>query len=535
MEKLISKNTEIAEKIIRAVDTITDPIKQTLSPRGGNVIFESDNGEITVTNDGVTIARSISVGDPFENAIIQIIKEAALKTNTKAGDGTSTTILFNSVLTKGGLQLTRDGMNQREVVGWYKQFAEELKKSLAKMKQVIKSDEDLFNVACISANNDREIAADVVRIVRTAGEFGFIFMEPSPTGKTEIVEDSGFIISGGLFKPELGNNMGASVFVDVPVLITDKRLYYAEEAETILNTCLKNGYKELVVVAQDFIGDALPFFVANHKKGAVRVILVKDPYIEKTQGATIEDLAHYLDGEVVSEKNGTLVDKLNISDFHMAKKVYADAGQTVIIREDETSKKRLNDRVKGLKVELEKFGDDNSEAKNFIQKRLASLTNGIVTLRIGASTPIELKEKHFRYEDSISAARAAVKDGYLVGGGLSILRAYQETADKWKELPGVAKVFRALGEASVRQIAENSGLHGDTVLETLTELQIKSKGKFVGYNALTKQYTDLLKDGVIDPYTVTEMAIDNSISIASQILSSNYYIVNKPKDDKSST
>jgi chaperonin GroEL len=531
MEKLIKQSTEIADKIIRAVDTITDPIRQTLSPRGGNVIFESDGGEITVTNDGVTIARAINVEDPFENAIIQIIKEAALKTNTKAGDGTSTTILFNSVLTKGGLKLTRDGMNQREVVGWYREFAEELKKSLGKMKQTIKSDADLFNVACISANNDKEIAADVVKIVRTAGEFGFIFVEPSATSKTEIVEDSGFIVQGGLFKPELGNNMGVSAFLDVPILVTDKRLYYAEEAETILNTCLKNGYKEVVVVAQDFIGDALPFFIANHKKGAVRVILVKDPHIEKSQGATVEDLAHYLDGEVVAEKNGTIVDKLSISDFYMAKKVYADAQQTVIVREDETSKKRLNDRIKGLKAEFEKFGDEGSEAKNFIQKRLASLTNGIVTLRIGARTPIELKEKHFRYEDSISAARAAVKDGYLVGGGLSILRAYQDTATKWKDTPEVNKVFRELAEASVRQIAENSGLHGNTVLLEI----LKNKNKNYGFNALTQEYGDLLKDGVIDPYTVTEMAIDNSVSIASAILSSNYYIVNKPKDDKSST
>lgn len=536
MEKQISNYKDIEDKIIHAVDTIADPIRQTLSPRGGNVIYESDNGEITVTNDGVTIARSIQVGDPYENAIIKIIKEAALKTNTKAGDGTSTTILFSSVLTKGGLRLVREGMNQREVVDWYRELATHLKASLATLKQKVSSDEDLFSVACISANNDKEIAADVVRIVRTAGEDGFIFMEASNTAETEIVEDSGFIIEAGLFRQELATAMGTSTFNDVPVLITDKRLYYAEEAETILNLCLQHGYKQLVIVAQDFIGESLPFFVANHKNNAVRVILVKDPHIEKTQGATLEDLACYLDGEVVAEKNGTIVDKLTAESFFMAKKVYADSFQTVIVRDDETNKTKLNARIKEVKAEIKKYGDDGSEGKSFLQKRLASLTNGIVTIRIGGRTPIEVKEKRFRYEDAINAGRAAVKDGYLVGGGVSILRAYQANESKWVKNTEVNRVFRSLAEASIRQIAENCGVHGDTVLETIASMSSDKKNakKFIGYNALTQKYSDLLEDGVIDPFTVTEMAIDNAVSIASAIISSRFIIVNKKEDAKTS-
>jgi len=523
MDKQISHYSGIEDKIIHAVDTITDPIRQTLSPRGGNVIFESDGGEITVTNDGVTIAKSIRVEDPYENAIISIIKEAALKTNTKAGDGTSTTILFSSVMTKGGLRLVRDGMNQREVVEWYAEFAKVLKEALGKMKQKVKTDEDLFSVACISANNDKVIAADVVKIVRTAGEDGFIFMEPSNTSDTEIIEDTGFIINAGLFRPELANNMGIASMVDVPVLVTDKRLYYAEEAETILNLCLQNGIKELVVVAHDFIGEALPFFVANHMKGAVRVILVKDPLIEKSAGATLEDLTAYLNGSVVSEKNGAIVDRLTIENFCLAKKVYSDGAQTVIVRDEKTNTKRLDDRIKGVKSDLKKFGDDGSEAKSALQKRLASLTNGIVTIRIGGRTPIEVKEKRYRYEDAINAGRAAVKDGYLVGGGVSILNAYLDVHSRWNNAPEVQKVFRALAEASTRQIAENSGLDGNTVLLTT----LRDKNKNYGFNALTQEYGDLLKEGVIDPFTVTEMAIDNAVSIASQIVSSRYIIVNK--------
>lgn len=527
MEKQIQSYTEVENKIIHAIDTITDPIRQTLSPRGGNVIFESDNGEITVTNDGVTIAKAINVSDPIENAIIKIIKEAALKTNTKAGDGTSTTILFSSILTKEGLKLVREGMNQREVIDWYREFAQKLKESLSKLKQKVQSDDDLFNVAFISANNDKGVAKHVVQIVRTAGEDGFIFMEPSNTSDTEIVEDSGFIIESGLVRPELAMGMGSTVFTDVPVLVTDKRLYYAEEAETILNICLQNNIKELVIIAQDFIGDSLPFFVANHQKGAVKVILVKDPYIEKTSGATLEDLACYLDGHIVTDKSGTIVDKLGLSDFFFAKKVYADGLQTVIMRDLETPEVRLKKRVTELKGELKKLGDDNSEQSNFLKKRVASLTNGIVTVRIGGRTPVEVKEKRYRYEDAISAGRAAVKDGYLVGGGLSILNAYLKIHTQCKSKPEVAKVFRLLAESSIRQIAENSGLHGNSVVLTILK---DATGK-TGFNALSQEYEDLLASGVIDPYTVTEMAIENAVSIASAIISSRYIIVNKEKDD----
>lgn len=525
MIKQIKHYSEVEDKIIEAVDTIANPVRQTIGPKGGNVIFEDDNGNVSVTNDGVTIAKNIHVKDPIVNSIVQVIKESALKTNSQAGDGTSTTILLSSILIKEGLKLVRDGKNQRDVTEAFRKFADALKAQLKKVKREVKNDDDLFSIVKISANNDEEIAKFVVRVVRTAGEDGYVFLEPSSNSETEIEEDTGFIIEAGMVTPELSTTEAlTATYRDVPVLITDKQLYYAQEAETILNTVLQAGYKEVVIVARNFVGEALPFFVANHRKGIVRSLLVKDPNVDKTNGATLEDLAIYLDGEVVSDKAGKIVDKLTIENFAMAKQVYADMNQAVISK-DETDDKRLKSRVKVLKSELKKFSDeDESSEKRILKKRLASLTNGIVTVRIGGSTPLEIREKRFRYEDAISAGRAAVKDGYLLGGGLSVFRAFE----RMKDTSEYSSVFRKVAEANIRQIAENAGEYPDNVVKITSTIPDEQ-----GYNALNDNYESFVKAGIFDPYKVTEMAITNAISIASMVLGSRYLVVNDTEDGKS--
>lgn len=519
MIKQVRHYSEVQNRIVKAVDTITDPIKQTISPKGGNVLFEKPSGEIVVTNDGVTIAKSIEAEDGFEKAIINVIKQSALKTNSQAGDGTSTTILLSSILVKEGLKLVENGMNQMDVVAEYKDFADKMKGRLKKMAKTVKTDEDLHAIAKISANNDGSIAENVVKTVKVAGEDGMVFLESSNSADTEIVEDTGFIIEKGMFTPELANQPnGSATYIDVPVLITDKRIYYAQEAESILNTCLKNGYREVVIIAKDFIGEALPFFVANHAKGVIRSLLVKDLNVEKTNGVSLDDLAVYLGGEVISERSGSIVDNLQIENFVIARRVFADGVKTILSRDKNEPNPELDARIKNVKSELKKLGDTDSDEQRELKRRLASLTNGVVTIRIGGSTPIEVQEKVFRYEDAVSATRAAMKDGYLIGGGISVWRAFHECKFKGE----MSKVFRKVAEANIRQIAENCGLHGDTVLDTIVELSATEQNQNVGYNALTDQFSDLLEDGVIDPYKVTEMAIDNAVSIAGAIISSRY-------------
>jgi chaperonin GroEL len=520
--KLVHRYSDINQKIVDAVDLLTDPIRFTLSPKGSNVIYEDDKGLPNVTNDGATIARNINVKDRVQSAIIDIIKHASLHTNSSAGDGTSSTVLTASILIKEGLKLIESGdWNPMALKREYDNFAVQMTEQLKKLSKPVKTDKDMYFVAKVSASGDEEIANIVVKTVKTAGEHGMVFIEPANSLDTEIIEDTGFNISQGMFAPELRNNPKgfSATYLDVPVLITDKRLYYSQEAESILSVALKNGYKEVVIVAKDFIGEAVPYFVTNHVKGSIRVLLVKEPNVDRNAGATLEDLATYLGGHVVSEKHGSIVDNLKIDDFVIAKKAFSDGQKTLISRDIKEKNKALDDRVAALKKQVKKFGTAESDEAKGLKSRLASLTNGIVTIKVGGSTPLEVNEKIFRYEDAVNATRAAVKDGFLVGGGVSMLRAFRECKFKGE----LAKLFRKVGEANIRQIAENCGLHGDMVLDTITQLQGGNPN--AGFNALTLQYDDLLEAGVIDPYKVSEMVIRNAVSVAGVIIGSRFIIV----------
>lgn len=527
--KLVYPYSEIRHKIVEAVDLLNNPIRQTLSPRGANVIYEDESGNPNITNDGATIARNITVRDRVMNNVIDIIKHASLRTNSSAGDGTSSTIVLASILIKEGLKLVEDGeWNRIELKKEFDSFATEMVAQLTKLKKPVKNDKDLYYIAKVSASGDEEIANTIVKTVKTSGEDGMVFIEPANAMETSIEEDTGFNMSAGMFAPELRNNNKAfsATYLDVPVLITDKRLYYSQEAETILSTALKNGFKEIVIVAKDFIGEALPYFVANHTKGSIRVLLIKEPNVDKNGGLTLEDLAIYLGGHVVSEKNGSIVDNLTIDDFVMAKKVFADGMKSLISRDKDETNKELEDRIVALKKELKKKGTLEDDSVKDLKERVASLTNGIVTIKVGGTTALEVNEKIFRYEDAVNATRAAMKDGYLVGGGLSMLRAFREAKFKGE----LAKLFRKVGEANIRQIAENCGLNGDIVLDTITELQ--GKDVDCGFNALTMQYDNLLKAGVIDPYKVSEQVIRNAVSVAGIIIGSGYMVVHDVKEEK---
>ncbi|NHZ84890.1 MAG: chaperonin GroEL [Planctomycetia bacterium] len=528
MNKQVLKYENIKDKIIDAVNIIADPIRQTLSPKGNNVIYEDDNGNQFVTNDGVTIAKNINLEDGVQNAIVEIIKYSALKTNTVAGDGTSTTILLSSVLIKEGLKLIDNGLNPQVLKKEYIRFGEHLKSNLKKKVNKIKNDKDLFYIANISANNDNEIANNVVKSIKTAGQDGLVFFDSKGLVETEIEEDTGFIINAGMFDEGCTNSPNNFVagYKNVPVLVTDKRLYYAQEAETILKVCLENGYNNVVIVAKDFIGEALPYFMANHTKGKINVLLIKDPKATDKTHETLEDLSTYLGGKLVTDKTGSLVDNLKMEDFLMAKRVYSDLNKTVISRDIEEKNKPLDKRIKMLRNEIKKLGEKETPESKELKRRLATLTMGMVTIYVGGKTHIEIREKIFRYEDSVNATRAAMRDGYLVGGGVSLLRSF---TSRYKCDSDLQKVYTKYTEASIRQIALNCGLHADNVIGNIRELAINH-----GYNALTDEYCDLLKEGVVDPYKVTELCIDNSISIANVIIGSKYIIINDEEKNNES-
>lgn len=519
MNKQVYRYKDIKDKILKGLDLIADPIRQTISPKGRNVIFESDRGDFVSTNDGATLAKNISVSDPIENAIISIVKSASLKSNTEAGDGTSTSIVLSQILIREGLKLIDNGMNPMDVKKELERIGEEVVKKIKERAIKVKNDKEIEQVAMISSNSDSKIAKDVVRVVKIVGEDGMVFLEKNNKVETEIEEDNGFVISEPLFSPELRNNPRGFTanYKDVPVLITDKRLYYPEEAETIIKTVLMNGHKAVVVVARDFIGQAPNVFIANHTQGNCSVLLIKDSRVTEKDNQPLDDLAVYLGGKVISEKAGSLVNNLTIDDFVFCDKAFADGVKSILTSKNKTNKK-LATRVKALKKELAKDKDDES-----LKKRIASLTNGMVTVRVGGNTAIEVQERAYRYEDAIHAARAAIKDGYLVGGGVTMMSLYSSIDTPSEMIP----LLKKLCEANVRQIAENCGEHPDSIVENTKIANIGKKTWTFGYNALTGQVEDLLKAGVIDPAKVTEMAIRNSISVASQIISSDFLILHE--------
>lgn len=516
MNKKIYKYSEIKDKIIHAVDTITEPIASTLSPKGSNVICEDDKGNQFYTSDGVTIAKTISVKDEVENAIIEIIKGGSLKTNTEVGDGTSSTIKVSSILIKEGLRLIENGHNRMDVRDELIKFATDINKELKKRVVKINGDKDIKLIANISSNNDKEIAKNIVKIVKVVGLDGQVMIEKGYSSKTKITEDTGFILSSGIFAEELVDKQFRSNMLDVPVLITDKRLYYKSEAETILKTVKDAGYNEVVIIAQDFIGEALPYFIANHINNKINVILIAEKRKE-----ILNDLAIYLGGNVISDKKGSLVNKITIDDLMMSKRVIADPHKSLISRNKKEKNSGLNTHIKALRAEIKKNGNKNDPAYIGLKKRISSLTNGMITIKVGGDTNLETIERIYRYEDAVNATRAAMKEGYLPGAGIAVYEAFKNI----KSNPDYKRLFTAVAEANIRQIAENCGLNGEVVLAMMSK-----HPKGYGYNAVTGEVEDVIKAGIIEPFLVTSQVMTNAVSIANIILTSKYMIVNDLED-----
>ena len=518
MNKTIHKYQDIKDKISQGLDTIANPVRQTLSPRGGNVLFENSNGDFVLTNDGITIAKEISVEDRLVNSVIEIVKGASLKTNAEAGDGTTSTIILTQTLAKEALKLIDEGIGWIDIRDNLNKLSESLLKRISESKIDVKTDKDLWNVAMISANNDTDVAKNVLDVIKTAGEDGMVFIESNNKVETEINKDLGFMVKSGiLFQELLLESRPVIKLKDVPTLLTDKRIYYPDEAESILRIAIESGWSNVAIVARDFIGEAVPVFIANHKKN-INVVLIKDPKCTENDNTSLDDLAFYLGGKVITEKTGNLVKSIKAQDFVVVNSIYQDPQKTLITPKSSNSKS-LKERIKYLKDELSKDKESRT-----IKERLSSLTNGVVTVKVGGRTNIELREKIFRYEDAINATRSAKKYGYLVGGGIGLLNAYNE-----KDYDNLMRpVARKFTEAIIRQVATNCGKHEDTVLENIQKSKIKS----FGYNALTDKYEDLLFSGVVDAYMSTKMAIENSVSAVNTLISIKYYLINQIKDDK---
>jgi len=504
--KEIKSYEEIKDRIVNGINSIADPVKSTITPKGSNVIIQAENGVTSVTNDGATIAKYISVDDPISQSVIDIIKHSALQTNDMVGDGTSTSILLSQVLIINGFTLIEDGWNGMKLSRELESAGSKIIDTIKTMGNKIRNDKDIKYIADVSANNDAQISNIITKSIKYAGDDGIIMLDENNNEKTVIENENGFLLASGLFSQYLSTFKGkiSAHYKNVKVLVTDKRIYDEKEALAIMEELIKNGHNDLVIVAKDFIGNAPNVFITNHQQRKFNVLLVKS-----SDPDTLEDLAIYLGTQVVSDKKGKLTLNININDFGTATRVISDMNRTLFLSKDNIKRKLW---IEDIKEQLKK-NDKNKELKN----RLSRMTSGTVNIKVGASTPIELREKLYRYEDAISAVRVAQKEGYVEGGGISIYKAFDKTNLKGYN-KDIVDLLKRVCETPLKQIAINCGIKIEELLDNV------NKGR--GYNAISEKFENLTKAGIIEPVSVVSLSFKHALSVAKMVLSSKYFIIN---------
>lgn len=522
MTKNIHSITDTRQKVLDAVDKVADPIVHTMTPKGSNVIFETPIG-FQSTNDGMTIMSQMEMEDPIDNAVADIMKQAAMRTNNIAGDGTTTSILLTKHFIKEGMNLITLGWNEMKLKRTLNDASEVVLQHIHELKKNVDSESKLMDIATISSNNDTEIANNVIDAVRTTGIDGLVVIDRNSKEETTLKKEEGFIIESGMIDPLLINNKekGIATYKNVPVILTDRRIYDAEEALCFLKPLASQGIHDVVIIAKDFIGKATNTFISNHMKQNMNILLIKDVDCSDKDITSLEDLSAYLGGcPIISLKYGKKPEDITMDDYGMIDRIVATGVRTVIYKENNKVKK---ERVKALK-ELMTSADENDTRK--LEKRLANMTTGSVTILVGGRTSAELADKIYRYEDAVNATRSAMKDGYVVGGGVTLYKAMKRSLMEIETSYGadIARLMTNVCSAPLYQIAHNCDIHYKLLIEKV------EAGK--GYNAATDTFENLEKAGVIEPTTVLTMAFSNSLSAAGTILGSKYLITtNKEKEN----
>jgi chaperonin GroEL len=515
----------------RGVNKVADAVKVTLGPKGRNVVLDKKWGSPTITKDGVTVAKEIELEDPYENMGAQLCKEVASKTNDVAGDGTTTATVLAQAIVNEGLRYVAAGGNPIAVKRGIDKAVETVIAEIKKAAKPIKDKEQVEYVATI-AGNDNEIGKHVAEAMDKVGKDGVITVEESKGRETtlEVVEgmqfDRGYISPYFVTDPE---RMEA-VMENPLILIHEKKVGSAQDLLPFLEKVAQSR-RPIIIIAEDLEGDALATTVLNKIRGVLQIAAVKAPGFGDRRKAMLEDIAILTKGTFISEDLGLKLENVTMDQLGTAKKVVITKEDTTII-EGAGSKADVMGRISQIKSQIEKT--DSNYDREKLQERLAKLSGGVAVIKVGASTETELKEKKHRYEDALSATRAAVEEGIVAGGGVTLLAAAQalgglvdgKKALEGDEATGVAIVKRAL-EEPLRTIAENAGLEGSVIVE-----RVKSAKPGFGLNAVTGEIADLVKAGIVDPAKVTRSTIQNAASIAGLVLTTEALVVEKPEPKK---
>ena len=527
MAKQLLFNEEARRKLLSGVEQISKAVKVTLGPKGRNVLLDKKFGAPTVTKDGVSVAKEVELADSYENMGAQLLKEVATKTNDVAGDGTTTATVLAYSLVKEGLKSVAAGMTPLELKRGIDKAVEIAVDEIKKNSKEIKDKEEISHVASVSANNDAEIGNTIADAMEKVGKDGVITVEESKTMDTSIEFVEGMQFDRGYISAYFVTDRDTmtSVYEDVFILIHDKKVSSMKDMLPLLEKVAQSG-KPLLIIAEDCDGEALSTLVVNSLRGTLRTCAVKAPGFGDRRKAMLEDIAILTGGEVISEELGLKLENTDISQLGKAKTVKVDKDNTTIIN-GAGKQKDIQDRIAQIKAQIEDTTSDYDREK--LQERLAKLAGGVAVINVGAATEVELKEKKHRVEDALSATRAAIDEGIVSGGAISLIQAAialdKANVDKLSddEKVGFKIVKRAL-EEPIRQIAENAGLDGAVIAE-----KAKSEKKGVGFDAAKMEWVDMMKAGIIDPAKVARSALQNAASIASLLLTTECAITDIPE------
>jgi chaperonin GroEL len=529
MAKLITYDEDARAAMKRGMDALAEAVKTTLGPKGRNVALDKKYGAPTVTHDGVTVAKDIELDDPFENMGAQLLKEAATKTEDVAGDGTTTaTVLAQAIVTEG-LKNVASGANPMQMKLGIDKAAKVVSDSIKAAATPVKGHDEIAQVATVSAA-DKEIGNLIAEVMDKVGKDGVITVEESKTMQfeTEYVEgmqfDRGY--TSAYFVTDT-NRMEAALD-DPYILITDKKISAIADILPTLEKILQSGKKEILIIAEDVDGEALSTLVVNKLRGVLNVLAVKAPGFGDRRKEMLRDIAILTGGTVISEELGRKLDSVQVEDLGRARRIVASKDDTTLI-EGRGKESEIAARIKQIKAQIEETTSDYDKEK--LQERMAKLSGGVAIIKVGAGTETELKEKKHRVEDALSATRSAVEEGIVPGGGVALINA-QASLDSLKldgdAGLGVGIVRRAL-EEPLRQLAHNAGMNGQVVLENVRRKQAEKKSKTLGYDVLTDEYVDLVKQGIVDPAKVTRSAVENAASIGGMVLTTEVMVTDKPE------
>ncbi|ALN41057.1 molecular chaperone GroEL [Rickettsia rhipicephali] len=525
--KLIKHGSKAREQMLEGIDILADAVKVTLGPKGRNVLIEQSFGSPKITKDGVTVAKSIALKDKIRNAGAQLLKSAATKAAEVAGDGTTTATVLARALAREGNKLVAAGYNPMDLKRGMDLAVNAVVEEIKKSSKKINSQEEIAQVGTISSNGDKEIGEKIAKAMEEVGKEGVITVEEAKNFSFDVEVVKGMMFDRGYLSPYFVTNSEKMVAeLENPfILLFEKKLSNLQPMLPILEAVVQSQ-RPLLIIAEDVEGEALATLVVNRLRGGLKVAAVKAPGFGDRRKAMMEDIAILTKGELITEDLGMKLENVSIKSLGTAKRVTISKENTVIV-DGNGDKKNIEDRVLQIKSQIAETTSDYDKEK--LQERLAKLSGGVAVLKVGGATEVEVKERKDRVEDALAATRAAVEEGVVAGGGVTLLHASQPLTklkvENKDQQAGIEIVIEALKDP-LKQIVENAGENGGVVVGKLLEY----KDKNYGFNAQDMQYVDMIKAGIIDPAKVVRTALQDAASVASLIITTETLIVDEPSD-----